>query len=130
MTDHDYIRQLAAQLDRATEFRIPCPGHPFGKVVDLLVLRRTDGHGDGWTISDGDGHAWTGTAWQPRSVLAPSDIYRYTRDEAITEAERIAPAQTVQFLAIHADRYGPRETTPGYDAALAATEHLARTRET
>jgi hypothetical protein len=100
VTDHDYIAQLAATLDLAAEFRIPCPGHPYGHNVDLRVTRRTDGHADGWAVLDDEGHAWTGTAWQHRTVLARSDIYRYTRDAALAEAIRIAPTQTQTFLTV------------------------------
>jgi hypothetical protein len=131
MTDHDYIRQLAAHLARATEFRIPCPGHPFGKVVDLLVRRRPDTHGDGFGIFNNDGEAWTGTSWRSITSLALSEIYRYTRDEALTEAERIAPDRTQAYLKIRAQLYGQHETstTPGYDAALAAAEALGHQKE-
>lgn len=95
--DHTYVVMLAAALELATEFRIPCPGHPYSHLADLRVTRRTDGHGNGWALLNDDNHAWTGTRWLPLSALAPSDIYRYDRQTALDEATRIAPLETVAF---------------------------------
>lgn len=96
-----YIQQLANKLEQASEFRIPCPGHPHGHQADLHVTRRHDGRGDGWAITrDGFlGQVWNGTAWRNRSDLTRDDIYRYDRDSALTEAARIAPLQTTAFNA-------------------------------
>ncbi|MFJ7023198.1 hypothetical protein ACIQUW_33035 [Streptomyces sp. NPDC101117] len=94
-----YVRSLADQLALAASFRIPCPGHPHGHHADLHVVRRHDGHGDGWAITrDGPfGQAWDGTTWKDRTDLTRGQIYRYDRDTALTEAARIAPHQTTAF---------------------------------
>ncbi|MFB7867422.1 hypothetical protein [Streptomyces sp. NPDC056069] len=99
LTAHDYIRQLAATLDLAAEFRVPCPGHPLGPFADLKVEKRLDGHGDGWAIALDD-NIWTGTRWEHRGVLTRSEIYRYTRDAALAEAQRIAPLETERHHAL------------------------------
>ncbi|MEW1565776.1 hypothetical protein AB0454_22655 [Streptomyces sp. NPDC093509] len=101
MHDPAYVVLLANQLDQATEFHIPCPGHPYGHRADLRVKKRRDGHADGWAVlndNPGNEHAWTGTAWIYRGELHRHEIYRYTREQAITEATRIAPAETTRFL--------------------------------
>ncbi|TXS42086.1 hypothetical protein [Streptomyces sp. t39] len=100
MTDRAYIAQLVTQLGLASEFRIPCPGNPYGRLADLSVEKRLDGHGDGWAILRDD-DAWTGTHWEHRGVLTRSEIYRYDRDTALTEAMRIAPAQTAALNALY-----------------------------
>lgn len=104
MTHHtpSYIAALAAALEQAVEFHIPCPGHPHGDNADLRVIRRLDGHGHGWAIlsdNPGNEHAWTGTRWLPRIALARTDIYRYDRQTALAEAARIAPLETAAFCA-------------------------------
>lgn len=92
-----YVQQLAAQLEQASQFRIPCPGHPYGPHADLTVERRPNGTHQHWAILR-DHEAWTGTTWQSRSDLHRHEIYRYSRDDAITEAQRIAPLETTAFL--------------------------------
>lgn len=98
---HHYIHQLTRQLEQASQFRIPCPGHPQGHYADLYVTRRNDGRADGWAICRDNflGDVWNGTAWTARNRLSRDDIYRYTRDQALTEATRIAPLQTAGFNA-------------------------------
>lgn len=93
MTDHDpaYVAQLVAHLNKVSQFRIPCPGHPYGHLADLLVERARDN--DRWAITR-DGEAWTGQKWDHRANLHRHEIYRWSRDEAIAEAERIAPIDT------------------------------------
>ena len=93
MPEHDaaYVAGLAAQLEKVSQFRIPCPGHPYGHFADLFVERRRDG--DQWAILR-DGQAWTGDRWDHRTNLHRHEIYRWTREEALTEAERIAPIET------------------------------------
>ncbi|GGU62110.1 hypothetical protein [Streptomyces lavendofoliae] len=92
MADHAYIQRLSAELDALiSEFRIPCLTPPYQRLTDLRVVRRDDGHGDGWAVLDHDNHAWTGTAWQPLAALSASDTYHYDRDTALNEAFRIAP---------------------------------------
>lgn len=93
-----YIQQLANQLEQASQFRIPCPGHPYGAHADLRVERRPDGTHQQWAILR-DHEAWTGTRWQSRSDLHRHEIYRYTRDDALAEAARIAPNETTAFQA-------------------------------
>lgn len=103
-----YVTGLAAALNLASEFRIPCPGHPYRDRADLYVKKRMDGQADGWAISSGTAmyeDIWTGTDWVYRGTLARDDIYRYTRDEAIAEAQRIAPAVTALCLA----QLGPKQ---------------------
>ena len=103
---HGYIQTLAKQLEQAAEFRIPCPGHPYGHHADLRVKRRTDGQTDGWAVlndNPGNEHAWTGTQWIYRGQLTREQIYRYDRQTAIDEATRIAPLETAAFLA-HIER--------------------------
>ena len=99
--DPAYVQQLAAQLEQAVEFRIPCPGHPYGHHADLRVKRRLDGRADGWAVlndNPGNEHAWTGTQWIYRGELTREQIYRYDRQTAIDEATRIAPLETAAFL--------------------------------
>ncbi|MGW1870966.1 hypothetical protein ACWCPS_36175 [Streptomyces mauvecolor] len=94
--------RFAELLELATEFRIPCPGHPSGHHADLRVRRRLDGQADGWAVlndNPGNEHAWTGTQWIYRGELSRADIYRYDRQTAIDEATRIAPLETSAFLA-------------------------------
>jgi hypothetical protein len=100
--DPAYIAQLAAALDQASQFRIPCPGHPYGHLADLYVERRTDGQADGWSITR-DYEAWTGTAWTSRADLTRGEIYQYDRQTALDEAARLAPLETATFLE-HVDR--------------------------
>jgi hypothetical protein len=110
-TDRDLI---AAQLDLATEFHIPCPeaadpGRPEGAPVlqpePLIVQKATanwaDLLPDGWRIFNpnldmGD-HVWTGDGWLYSGKLHMRVIYRWTRDEAITVAQRLAPEETRRF---------------------------------
>ncbi|WP_030756427.1 hypothetical protein [Streptomyces sp. NRRL F-5135] len=101
-TDPAYIEQLAATLNLAAEFRIPCPGHPHGHAADLRVQRRLDGNADGWAVfndNPGNEHAWTGTEWTYRGELARAQIYRYDRQTALNEAVRIAPLETAAHIA-------------------------------
>lgn len=102
-----YVAGLVKALDMATEFRVPCPGHPYGSDGDLRIKRRRDGH-DGWAVLN-DNHAWAhtvttehgprGTQWVYRGRLARDEIYPYTRDQALAEAIRIAPTETARFNA-------------------------------
>lgn len=64
-------------------------------------IHRNDGRADGWAICRDNflGDVWNGTAWTARNRLSRDDIYRYTRDQALTEATRIAPLQTAGFNA-------------------------------
>ena len=108
MAEHTpgYVAALAAALEQAVEFRVPCPGHPYGHHADLRVKRRLDGHGNGWAVlndNPGNEHAWTGTPWIYRGQLSRDDIYRYDRQVALDEAARIAPLETAAFLA-HIER--------------------------
>ncbi|MEU9703062.1 hypothetical protein [Streptomyces sp. NPDC047981] len=104
MSHHDYVRQLAAELDLAAVFRIPCPGTPYGPFADLLVEKRLDGHGDGSAIVR-DSEVWTGTRWEHRTALAASDTYRWAdRGQALAEAQRIVPEQTAALHALHEER--------------------------
>lgn len=100
---HDpvYVTMLAHQLEQASEFRIPCPSHPYGHLADLRVKRRLDGRGDGWAVlndNPGNEHVWTGTTWIYRGELSRGQIYRYDRQTALEEATRIAPLETAAFL--------------------------------
>ena len=113
MTEHDYIQRLVAELGLVTAFRVPCDGHPHGHFADLHVTKRVDGHGDGWAITNLDGQAWTGTCWQHRGVLARSEIYRFTRDQALEEAQRIAPLETSAFRALLAAAHTGQEHRHG-----------------
>ncbi|MEU6016918.1 hypothetical protein ABZ826_23575 [Streptomyces sp. NPDC047515] len=95
-----YIAALAAALEQAVEFHIPCPGHPYGAAADLRVKRRLDGYGTGWAVlndNPGNEHAWTGAEWISRSELTRTEIYRYDRQAALDEATRIAPLETTAF---------------------------------
>lgn len=99
--DPAYVARLVNQLEQASEFRIPCPGHPYGHHADLRVKRRLDGRADGWAVlndNPGNEHAWTGTQWIYRGELTREQIYRYDRQDALDEATRIAPLETAAFL--------------------------------
>ncbi|MFF8610839.1 hypothetical protein ACF06X_33575 [Streptomyces sp. NPDC015346] len=89
MTDHDYIAQLVAELDLVAVFRIPCQVTSYDRTTDITVEKRVDGHGGGWAIIR-DGETWTGTRWEHRVALCLSEVYRWDRDTALTEAQRIA----------------------------------------
>jgi len=86
-SSHDpaYVAALADQLQHATEFRVPC-----GQDPDLLVIRDPDG--DGWAIADSADpeQVWLGTWWTFRSHPACDNPYRFTREQALTEALRLA----------------------------------------
>lgn len=98
--DRAYMAQLVEELQLIAEYRVPCPGHHYGHHADLHVRRRLDGRADGWAVlSDDDSHAWTGSDWVPLSSLARSEIYRYDRQTALAEAQRIAPLETERFRA-------------------------------
>jgi hypothetical protein len=97
----DYVAALAAAVEQASEFRVPCPGHPYSHRADLRVKRRTDGYGNGWAVlndNPGNEQAWTGAKWVPRGELSRPEIYRYDRQTALDEATRIAPLETAAFL--------------------------------
>jgi hypothetical protein len=120
MRKHDpaYVEALVAQLEQASEFRVSCPGHPYGHHADLRVKRRLDGIADGWAVlndNPGNEHAWTGTRWVSRGELTRAQIYRYNRQDALTEAERIAPLETTAFLE-HIERLRKEHTQGDRDA--------------
>jgi hypothetical protein len=106
-----YVAELAAALEQASQFRIPCPGHPYGHLADLYIERRTDGREDGWSITR-DHEAWTGTHWASRSDLHRHEIYHYDRQTALDEATRLAPLETTAFLA-HIERLRAEHAEPG-----------------
>jgi hypothetical protein len=107
-------RPLVEQLALATEFRIPCPqaadpGRPMdGPVLqpEPLIVQKVAAHWadrfpDGWRILNpnlepGD-HVWTGDGWVYCGQLHIGVIYRWTRDEAITEAQRLAVEETRRY---------------------------------
>lgn len=115
MTTHDpaYVANLVAQLDKVSQFRIPCPGHPYGHFADLTVERLRDI--DVWAITR-DGEAWTGDRWDHRANLHREEIYRWTREEALTEAERIAPIETEMWRLEVARMRAARELEENGDA--------------
>lgn len=91
---------LREQLDLATEFRIPCPGHFYGgSQSDLIVRRNRDGQG--WCIinpswPENGEHVWDDRQWRSRSELSRVEIYRYSRDEALTEAPKLADVEAAR----------------------------------
>lgn len=110
----EFAETLNEQLQYATEFRIPCPepadpGRPVGAPVlrpEALIVRKcttnwADRYPDGWMILNpnlqpGD-QIWTGEAWEYRGQLYGGVIYRWTRDQAIAEAQRLAVEETARY---------------------------------
>ncbi len=106
----DFAEAVNEQLQYATEFRIPCPqpadpgrleGAPVLHPEALIIRRRLDGRGDGWLILNpnrqpGD-QVWTGSEWVYRGELHRDVIYKWGRNEAITEAQRLAAAETERY---------------------------------
>lgn len=98
----------------ATELRIPCPqpadpGRPDGAPVlrpEPLILRknttgRPKGWEDGWLIHNPNlepgEQVWSSGQWQHRGKLTANAIYRYTRQEAVAEAQRLAVQETARY---------------------------------
>lgn len=110
----------SAHIALAVELRIPCPeaadpGRPDGGPVmqpKPLILRKNQTGGpkgweDGWSIINPnlfpDRQVWTGREWQRDGDLYGNAVYRYTREEAVTEAQRLAPEETRRYEAWLAD---------------------------
>lgn len=109
----EQLAKLAAQLDLATEFHVPCPeaadpGRPEGGPIlqpEPLIVQKVAPHWadrfpNGWRIFNpnlepGD-HVWTGDGWTS-GRLHMGVIYRWTRDEAIAEAQRLAVDETRRY---------------------------------
>lgn len=125
--EEERVARLQAQLNLATEFRIPCPepadpGRPDGAPVmhpEALIVRKSSpgylGDTDGWTILNpnlpcGD-HVWTGTEWKYRGELHREVIYRWTRDQALAEAQRLAVDETARYEAWLVTMRAGRRTT-------------------
>ncbi|WP_035796419.1 hypothetical protein [Kitasatospora mediocidica] len=107
---HEALQQLLF----ATEFRIPCPEaadpdrsdsgpvlQPEPLIVQKVTANWADRFPDGWLILNpnlqpGD-HVWTGDGWVYRGNLHIGVIYRWTRDEAIAEAQRLATEETRRY---------------------------------
>jgi hypothetical protein len=110
----EQVRQLNAQLDLAAEFRIPCPEpadpgrpddgpilQPEPLLVQKVQPRWADRFPDGWRIFNpnlepGD-HVWTGDEWAYRGRLHIGVIYKWTRGQAIAEAQRLAVEETRRY---------------------------------
>lgn len=106
---------LAEQhLQLATELRVPCPvpddpGRPDGGPVLrplplVLSLNPTGGPRgweDGWCIAnpnlDPGRQVWTGSQWRRDGELGVHAIYRYTREEAVLEAQRLAVEESTRY---------------------------------
>ena len=102
------------QLTFATEFRIPCPEpsdpnrpanapvlRPEPLIVQKIAAHWADRFPDGWRIVNpnlepGD-QVWTGDGWVYCGQLHIGVIYRWTRDEAVGEAQRLAVQETARY---------------------------------
>ncbi|MFG2844188.1 hypothetical protein ACGF12_13600 [Kitasatospora sp. NPDC048296] len=86
-----------------TEYRIPCPGHPLGDHASLLLRRRHTDHRDAWCIVNpawpvGGENVWTGRTWEYLGDVGPAQAYRYTEDQALALAPRLAREETARML--------------------------------
>ena len=84
------IRQLRAQLDLASEFRIPCTNET-GGYAEVVVER---GMGPGcWGVTNGSftgRQVWVDGAWRYLSDVGKSAGYCHTRDDALTLGHQVA----------------------------------------
>lgn len=119
-------QEALAAIDLATEFRIPCPEaadpgrpdkapvlQPEPLIVQKVTTNWADRFPDGWLILNpnlqpGD-HVWTGDGWAYRGQLHIGVIYRWSRDEAIVEAQRLAVEETWRYETWLADMRTKRE---------------------
>ncbi|RPE27376.1 hypothetical protein [Kitasatospora cineracea] len=119
---------LAEQhLQLATELRVPCPapddpGRPDGApalrplplILSANPTGRPQGWEDGWCISNPNlepgTQVWTGHQWRRDGDLAPHAIYRYTREEAVAEAQRLAVEESARY-----GRWIAEQRRPGPD---------------
>ncbi|MGW4803044.1 hypothetical protein [Kitasatospora sp. NPDC004272] len=98
----------------ATELQVPCPvpddpdrpeGAPVMRPEPLVVRKNTSGYPkgweDGWLVLNPNLHpgdqVWTGREWKYRGELARNAIYRWTREEAIAEAQRLAAEESARY---------------------------------
>jgi hypothetical protein len=119
----------SAHIGLAVELRIPCPeaadpGRPDGAPVmqpqPLIVRKNTSGRPkgweDGWSIANPnlfpDRQVWTGRGWQRDGDLHGNAIYRWTREEAVTEAQRLAMEETRRYETWLADMRAKAKAQP------------------
>jgi hypothetical protein len=84
------IAQLRAELDLASEFRIPCTNQTGGYAE--VVVERGMGHGC-WGVTDGSftgRQVWVDGAWRYLSDVGKSAGYCHTRDAALTLGHQVA----------------------------------------
>lgn len=126
-------RKDAAQdtmhIQYATELRIPCPDPadpgrpdhaPHLHPEPLIIRKNTSGYPKGWedgwlilnpNLEPGD-HVWTGREWGYRGELQRNAIYRWTRSEAVTEAQHLAIQETTRFEAWIAETRAKKGSQP------------------
>lgn len=70
-------------------------------IVQKVTANWADRFPDGWLILnpnlDDGNHVWTGDGWVYRGNLHIGVIYRWSRDEAIVEAQRLAVEETRRY---------------------------------
>lgn len=81
---------LEAQLDLATEFRIPCTNQA-GGYAEVVVERSAASKL--WAVTDGSftgRQAWHNDAWHHISDIGRSVAYRHSREDALALGQQVA----------------------------------------
>ncbi|WP_369778877.1 hypothetical protein [Streptomyces sp. R33] len=102
----DRLRKRVAELEGATAFEVPRPGNAFP-----LLVQRSYGHTDRWSICDREGRRWTRhVGWCPEfGGIADEhlrDDARFTLAEALPLARRLAAEDPHDSLLHHTYRLG------------------------
>ncbi|MFD7554201.1 hypothetical protein ACFV9E_06630 [Streptomyces sp. NPDC059835] len=87
-----------AQLDFATEFRVPVPVGSAGGYAEVVVRR--DDQGEMWAVSDGaltGLRAWVDGRWSYVSDIGRAAAFRWTREEAIAVAQEVAELEAGSY---------------------------------
>lgn len=81
---------LQAQLDLATEFRIPCTNET-GGYAEVVVERSAASRL--WAVTDGSftgRQAWHDGAWHYVSDIGRATAYRHSREDALALGQQVA----------------------------------------
>lgn len=94
----DELEAARAAAALVTEYRVPCPGHRYGRGADLRVQRIPES--DQWAILNPnlwpETQAWTGQTYERIGDIARADAFRWTRDEALDLAANLAQQETAR----------------------------------